>query len=130
MGAFEKVRDLRTLTKRTPKFSGTAVDSKKLAHDIPPTPNQRKRQDRHESSYISVPTLWSLQYTSMDSMIISSLSLPLSGPNPFKGALNLQKQPHPQPGSCIGACRFFPDPGLLEGAKRAAERGDSSAAAA
>ena len=38
----------------------STVATRKLEHDRPPAPNQRKKDDQHKSSYIHVPTVWSL----------------------------------------------------------------------
>ena len=39
------------------------VEATKLEHDPPPTPNPKKKENQHKSSYIYVPTFWSLQST-------------------------------------------------------------------
>ena len=40
----------------------TYVEARQLEHGCPPTPNQRKKRQLQESSYLHVPTFWSLQY--------------------------------------------------------------------
>ena len=36
----------------------SSIDSKRLEHDRPPTPNKETRQTQHKSSYIHVPHFW------------------------------------------------------------------------
>ena len=38
----------------------SAVEARKLEHARPPTRNLRKQESQHKSSYIHVPTFWSL----------------------------------------------------------------------
>ena len=45
----------------TPGKSHTE-EARKLERDQPPTPNQRQKEDQLKSSYIHLPTFWSLLY--------------------------------------------------------------------
>ena len=38
----------------------STVEARKLEYDCPPTPSQRKKEHRHESSKAHLPTSWSL----------------------------------------------------------------------
>ena len=40
----------------------STVEARKLEHDRPPTPKQRTKENQHKSSYIHVPSCWSLLY--------------------------------------------------------------------
>ena len=56
-------RKARINTRILPNMiSGTplTVEATKLEHDRPPTPNQRKKEHQHSSSYMQVPTFRSL----------------------------------------------------------------------
>ena len=45
---------------QSPCCTLTTVEARKLEHDRPQTQNQRKKESQHKSSYVHVPTFWSL----------------------------------------------------------------------
>ena len=51
------------------------VEGRKLEHDRPPAPNQSKEENQHKSSYVHVPTLWSL-LDSLGTSILFSIADP------------------------------------------------------